>query len=484
MQNLGKIILILTISINIFASITTSVNTSNITQGDNVSFIIKVKSSHNVKMPNITRLCQTQVNSTSTQTIQNYINGKSWQTQSFIYTFAPNASCVIKPMRFKLDGKTITTKAIDIHVHPPQANSNSTFLISYTLKNKHIYLNEPFLLTLRTKLKNGSGVVDSNFTPPSLSANFKIIKQTQISPYRDGDYTDAGVIYLLAARHTGRIKIPQAEVSLGYQSGQNPMFSGFLQPQLRWKRYFSNTLHVNILPVPKKVPLVGSMAISLDINKTSVEANRAVNAVVSVSGYGNFSDIGSLKPKIQGVAIFANTPKVSYSLASHTYHCAFTQKMTFVADKDFTILPFKLTYFDPKLKKIITIKTKAVKIHVTGAVPGTFKHPLQIIAPAAKTIIKKQTVLSYRYIGTAAVAGFVIGVLVMLLAPWRLFRRTKKHSDISLKDTRKIITKLMQHKDDQEAKEMIDILETKMYVSKDINVDMKKLKELKKRYDF
>lgn len=484
MQNLGKIIFILMISINIFAGITTSVNTDNITQGDNISFIIKVKSSHSVKMPNIARLCQTPVNSTSTQTIQNYINGKSWQTQSFIYTFAPSTSCVIRPMKFKFNGKTITTKAIKIHVHPPQANSNSTFLISYTLKNKYIYRNEPFLLTLRTKLKNGSGVVDSNFTPPALSSNFKIIKQTQISPYRDGDYTDAGVIYLLAARHAGHINIPQAEVSLGYQSGQNPMFNGFLQPQLRWKRYFSNTLHVSILPVPKKIPLVGSMAISLDINKTSVEANRAVNAVVTVKGYGNFSDIGSLKPQIQGVAIFANSPKISYSLTNHTYHSLFTQKMTFVADKNFTIAPFKLTYFDPKLKKIITIKTKAVSIHVTGATPGTFQHKLRIIAPVAKTIVKKQIVFPYKWIGAAAVAGFVAGVLIMLLAPWRLFRRTNKRSDISLKDTGKIITTLMQHKDDQEVKEMIDILETKMYVSKDTKVDMKKLKELKKRYGF
>lgn len=479
MQNLGKIIIVLIISVKIFADITTSVNADNITKGDSVSFTIKVNSSNSAKMPNITNLCQTPVNSTSTQSVENYINGKSWRTQSFIYTFTPSKSCVIRPMKLKMNGKIVKTKAIKITVHPPKANSNSTFSLYYTLQKKHIYLNEPFLLTLHTKLRNDSGVADSNFTPPALMSNFKILKQKQIAPYHNGEYTNAGVIYLLKARHTGKIAIPQAEVSLGYQV-PNSIFNGFLQPQLRWKRYFSNTLHVDILPVSKNISLVGSMAISLDINKTTVEANRAVNATITIKGYGNFSDIGSLKPQISGVAIFANAPKVSYSLTNHSYHCLFKQKMTFVADKDFTIASIKLTYFDPKIKKIVTIKTKPVKIHVIST--GASAPKIKVIAP--KTIIKTKTVVSYQLVAIAAIMGFVMGIVLMLFAPWRFFKQTKKHTDISLKDTRKIITKLMQYKDDEDVKEMIDALETKMYISSDTKIDMKKLKELKKRYDF
>ena len=70
----------------------------------------------------------------------------------------------------------------------------------------------------------------------------------------------------------------------------------------------------------------------------------------------------------------------------------------------------------------------------------------------------------------------------MLIKP--LLGSKKNHTHISSKDTKAILSRLIEFKDDADVKEMIDLLEKKLYAGEDIVIDKTKLKELRKRYGF
>lgn len=481
-MSLGKKILILIIGLNLYANVTSGVDKDYVTQGNYVRFHITVDAVH-VKLPNISSLCGVAVSGTSTTTNINDINGHFKQTQTYVYSFSPQKTCIIKPISLKINGKVTVTQPIKITVHAPMANSDNVFSLNYAINNKTLYVGEPFVLTLKTKLHNGLGIVNSNFIPSPLNSNFWVLKQKHIASYLKEDYVNGGIIYLLSARKYGLTTIKPAKVSLAKQIARTNAFGSLFAPQLSWKQYVSNTLHVNIKPLPKGVDLVGNMKLSISVDRLKALANSPVNAVIKITGEGNFAQVPSLKPNISNIAIFANDAKIKYNLSTKGYHEIYTKKITFVADNNFTIPSITLKYFNVISKKIVILKTKPIKIIILGGSVITKK--LQVVtAPKMIKIVSQPLLLSTKYLVIAFVVGLMIGILIMLLSPWKYLKKRTVKKDISLKDTRAIIIKLMKYKDNEEVQEMIEELEKKLYTSQDIVINMKKLKILKKRYNF
>ncbi len=479
MINLGKKLLLLILGLNLYANMFSSgVNKDYVARGDSVAFHIRVSSS-NIKIPAITTLCGYLVNGTSMQTSISDINGNYQQSKTYIYSFNPQKSCIIKAIALSINGKILQTKPIKITVHKLVANSNNDFSVNYTISKKILYTAEPFILTLKTKLRRGLDVVNSNFIPSDLKNNFWILKKKQIKTYINGDYIDGGVIYLLSARKSGLVTIAPAKISL---ATQNNNFNSFFPTQLNWKQYISNALHVNINPLPQGVNLAGDMKLSISVNKLKVLANTPVNATIKISGKGDLTQVPSFKLNIPKIAIFSKNAKVTYNLTPSGYQEVYTKKITFVADNNFTIPSLKLKYFNTNSKNVVTLKTKPIKITVVGGFVAIHKKLQVISAPKTTKMVKQTSQTSYFYLIVAFIVGLIVGSLSIFLLSLR--GKKTKEKNVSLNDTRAIITKLIKYKDDKEVSQMIDELEKKLYTSQDIIIDMKKLKALKKRYKF
>lgn len=484
MTNLGKTVFALLISVNLFADVTAEVDKSVVTPGDIVNFSLHV-SDRGFEKPDISSLCGTNVLGRSSQTSINGINGTFTKMQTLIYSFAPEKSCVIEPMEVKTDSGVVKTKPIKIEVRPLSAEAKAKFSLSFISDKKEVYTGEPFKVTLISKVRRDMQIVDSKFEPSDMNG-FWIKKQQQDDGSYEGDYVQTKVTYIVAAQRDGNLTINPAKMSLAQRAaGGNEMW-GPIMPNIKWSRYLSNALHVKVKPLPNGVDLVGDMNISMDVEKTKVSSNEPVNATITLRGVGNFEDVGSIKPFIPNVSVFEDDAKIENLIKNGSYGSVYTKKIAFISDGNFTIPAVAIKYFDTKTDRIKVIKTEPVPIEVTGAAAAKkADEPLTMQKPSAEPkneTAKSDGNVSYLYLIISLFAGFVLGIVVMLLKP--ILKKRKTTLQISSNDTKAILLRLMEFKEDAEVKEMIEILEKKLYTGEEVKVDKSKLKELRKRYKF
>ena len=484
MKNLGKFLLFIIFSIDLFAKVTVAVDQNVITPGNVVNFNL---SGEGFDAPDIKTLCGVNVLGRSSQTSINGMNGKFTKTKTITYSFAPEQSCTIEPIKITTDNGEITTKALRIIVKPLSAEARAKFSIQMYSDKKEVYVGEPFKITLNVKQRRDMKVVDSKFAPPDLSG-FWVKKQQQEQPVVEGDYVVTKVIYIVAAQRDGNLSIANAKMSLAQREmNQDPFFANFM-PALKWSRYISNSLHVKVKALPKGVDIAGSgLTLDMQLDKTKANANEPVNATIKLSGAVNFEDIGSLKPFIPNVSVFEDDAQIKHDIKNGEYVGEYTKKLAFVADNNFTIPAITVTYLNTKTHEIKVLQTKPVKVEIIGGGPQKNEAPLVVEkAPkeAVENVVSKQDKgVSDLYLLLAAVGGFVFGMAFMLLIP--LVKGSKEKSiTIASSDIKGILVALIEYKEDSDVKEMIELLEKKLYLDEDVKVDKNKLKALRKKYGF
>lgn len=469
LKTITKIALLFFITVyQLFASLTARVDTKSVELGDIVTYSLDI-SGQKIKKPDITRLCNSDVISTSSQTNMQIINGAMSKSYTLSYKFSPEMSCKIEPIELEIDGKVEHSQAIDIEVKAPSQTKDANFMLTLSSNKEELYVGETLELTLAFKQRNGAPALDSKFTPPELKG-FWIRGESTPQKTQDDNYTTTTIVYTLLPQRVGELKISRAQMQIASRDNKLDSWGGFM-PTIKWKNYFSNELSFNVKPLPEGVTLVGDFKINLLLEKDEVNANEALNAVVEVSGDGNLEDIKSFKPYIDAVGVFEEKAVIEGSKLS--------QKIAFVAQNDFVIPPFEIKYFDIKTKEIKSISTKEVHIKIINAKP---KEEL-IIKTDEKQIAKSAEVVysdgyGKTYLLMALFAGVFLGVILMLLKPFLKFKRVKKSS---IKEPRTLLAKLLPYKEDEEVKEMIEALEQNIYTDKSVEIDKKALRELLKR---
>jgi hypothetical protein len=478
MKNLGRILFFITIFLGISlygAGVVATVDNPVIQEGDSVTLHLKI-SGKDISRPSISTLCGADIESSSSQTSIEMINMEYKKSYILSYKFSPKADCTIAPIEFKVGSKLLKTKPIKIKVNPYTRSANDDFLLSLALNKKNLYVGEPFELTLTLKQKKGAMAVDSKFDAPDFEG-FWLKHESKPKRSDVGDSIVTKVIYTLAPQRSGTLKIKPAVMSIASRVASQDAWGSFMQ-DLKWRKYLSNSLDVDVKELPKGIKLVGDFTLNVRVDKKTVDANQPLNLVVEVSGYGNLEDIESFKPTIDGVSVFAEKVKIDGLLL--------TQKIALVADSNYTIPSFKLLYFDPQTKTRKLLRTKPIQIKVKNAPKQ--KEALvvkkeKVQQPIVVKEVKKQDGLSLQLSLIFGVIIFVIGIFVgVVLMKVKPFQRSKKSDKISLKDDKTILIKLMPFKDDKEVAKMIEMLEKSLYSTSSEEVDRKKLKELVKRY--
>jgi len=155
-----------------------------------------------------------------------------------------------------------------------------------------------------------------------------------------------------------------------------------------------------------------------------------------------------------------------------------------VADKDFTIPPFSLKYFDTTTKQIKTIQTKSIDVKVKGAKvktsPLTIKRAQEIQTQEPSEVVKIKYENSKLLLFISFAIGMACGVVLMLLKSWKF--KTKEKS-INIKDEKVLLIKLLPYKDDKQVQQIVDILEHNIYSKDKQKIDKKVLKEVIKKYN-
>jgi hypothetical protein len=469
MNKYFKLLFLLIIPHVIYASVTAKVDYKSVELGEMVTYSLDI-SGKDITRPNVQRLCDTDVISTSSQTSVQIINGNITKSYTLSYRFVPQKSCKIEQIAVKIGGKTELSNPVDITVKPVSAAKDKNFILALSTNKKELSIGETFELTLIFKQKTDSGAVDSEFTPPELKG-FWVKNEAKPQSYKEGKYNITKVVYTMAAQRAGKLKIKKAQMRIASRANRANSWGDWI-PTIKWKTYFSNELNLDVKPLPSGVDLVGDFSIEAKVDKKEVNANEAVNLTIEVLGIGNLEDIKNFKPNIDEVTVFDEKLVIKGT--------KLTQKIAFIAERGFTIPAFSLKYFDPKTKEIKTISSKVIEIKVKNAkvkeeltIKREDKKSVEVDTGSNAEVDKTVLIITF-------VFGLIFGILLMLLKP---LKRFKKEKSSSLKEPKVLLMKLLPFKDDKEVGKIVDILEKNIYSNERLEYDKKVLKEILKKYE-
>lgn len=477
MKNLGKIIIIFSLfATAIYANVVAKVYPKNVVSGEVATYTLTITGGE-INKPVISTICGSNVLGTSSQTSIQMINSDYKKSYVLSYQFMPKKSCVIAPVSVEVDGKTEKSNSVKVTVKPATQDKNADFVVDLIPSKKELFVGEPFDLQLVLKQKKDAQVVDSKFIAPDFKG-FWIKGESQATRTQKGDFIITKAMYRLAPQREGNLTITPAQLKIATRISSNDVWGNFM-PQVKWKSYFSNEVHVKVKPLPNNVKIVGNgFSISATADKLEINPNEAVNVTVKVVGDGNLEDIKSFKPYIPGVNIFDEKINIKGN--------TLTQKLAFVADKNFTIPSFSLTFYNLKTKKVEKISTQPIHIKVNGAVRTTklkIESANSVKTPSAPLhVTQAQETVNKIWIVAAFIAGLLLGILIMVfMKPVKFFQKEKT---VNLNDEKLLLIKLLPYRDKDEAvKKIVDILESNLYSSKKEKIDKKLVKELLKKYN-
>jgi hypothetical protein len=486
MKNLGSIIILL---LGLFtwlnAGVRAELNRENVTLGETVILRLHVDGS-SVQEPALSKICGVNVISSSHSTNMQIINGNYKKNQVFSYSFMPTSTCTIEPISVKIDGEEVKTKPLEVKVSQMSITKNSPFILTMQSEKPSVYVGEPFKVTIKLKQRRDAEAVDSKFAPPELK-NFWIKEQYQRERYQEGDYAVTEIVYIMAAQKAGAQHIGRAQLQIAQRTHSRDAWGQWF-PQLQWRSFFTNELEVDVKALPEGVNLVGHFKISAMLDKTQAAPNDAVNLTLKISGSGNFEDIDSLKPFIDGVNIFEEDPTTEAKIVNGEYQAIWQQKMAFVSEHDYTIPPIQLKYFDPRSKTVVSIGTKALHVKIKGRAKQHEKpvniqrsdEQNQVVKMQKAAELQPSSQPSYLWV-IALIAGIVIGVSSTLI-PWKNFKKDEDNiQSVNIRSDKSVLNFLLNHIEDEEASKMLKLLEAKLYEGKNVHIDKKELKQLIKR---
>ncbi|MEO9532748.1 MAG: BatD family protein [Crocinitomicaceae bacterium] len=145
---------------------------------------------------------------------------------------------------------------------------------------------------------------------------------------------------------------------------------------------YSNSLEIDVINVPSNAPpnyygMSGEFNLVHEISATSIQANRAIEMTVEISGIGNFNSFRTpdflfpesflvAEPEIE--ENFDLTEEGIEGKATYTY------VITPTKEGQFNILPYSFAYFDRKANNFKSVATESFTINVSEGTGGDIKN--------------------------------------------------------------------------------------------------------------
>ena len=121
---------------------------------------------------------------------------------------------------------------------------------------------------------------------------------------------------------------------------------------------------VNLEVLDHRERMTGRFALDVTLDKSEVKAYEPVHLDVQVSGEGDFDQMKDINLSIDGVKIFSETGEKHYSLTETGFKGEWEQKFSLVGEKNFTIRPIELAYFDIGRKERVVLRSEAFEVKV------------------------------------------------------------------------------------------------------------------------
>jgi len=330
--------------------------------GEPVRFSIEASGS-NVNFPDIKEIDGFIVQKVGTSQNTTIINGKRDQKIIRTYQFFPSSTIIIPSFTLKIDDKIEKTKERKVNRNQIRKTKSKDFDLEISVNKNSAYVGEDIELTLIFKYKKNIQLYDLRFTTPTFD-NFWSKQLSVNSQPKDNLYVVQKLKFLLFPQKDGVLKIPSFKIDVVLPDYSKP--NNFFGPAKKIKKIYSNSLDINVNPLPNNIHLIGNFKIKTTIDKSTIKVGESVSFQLEIQGRGNIDDLEEYKIDIPNVTIYDNKSKKDFNIKGGKYGGVYKKSYSIVADQDFTIPPLVLKYFDKNTKQIKIIKSKEYQIKVKG----------------------------------------------------------------------------------------------------------------------
>jgi hypothetical protein len=482
MKNLGRIILFFALALPLCAQVKVSVDKDQLVRGERATFTLSIAGEGKVQVPPFDELCGYSIENRIQSRKDVFSNGKRLQEISLSYTFMPLKSCVIEPFAVTVNDKEQMTQAVAVTVSNISISKNEPFVVELETDKTSLYVGEPFEMRLLFKERQNTDKIAESISL-SDSKNIWIKSEQKGRAASQDGYLTRGNTYAVAAQQSGKLSLGPVRWDVQVRS-QAKDYWGTWMATAKTRSLFSNEREIEVKPLPEGISLVGGVEIEVDVDKTQISANEAVNVTIRIKGRANVEDIQPFELQVEDAQVFKEEPKIAHDFQEGKYAGIFEQKLAIVAQRDFTVPAFELRYMDTETDTLKTIRSEPIEISVHNAAPAV-KEELKITraeettAPETEVQSGALTVLEGMFL---LLGGFIAGLLAWMI-PWkRLLNKKKKKQTVSAEESKAVLQLLMGHlHHSSEIEELVKKLGENLYEGKRHAIDKKRLKVIVKQ---
>ncbi|BBG66462.1 BatD [Hydrogenimonas sp.] len=472
----GRVICsILLLVSTLFADVAARVDENPVIASEEVDYVIEATGDR-VEFPKIGSIDGVKVTTEGSRRLEWFDGNRSVVKWVQVYSFTPKRSLTIPSFRVYVDGKSEWTKPIFLQVKPDHKAGNDDFLIELDVDRKEAYVGEAVNVVIRFKEKRNVPVMSVDFVPIKYD-NFWVKRVAKRRRYSSGEYLVHEQRYIFFPQKAGELTIGPAEVKVAMAKKIRDAF-GFIVRQPQWRSVVSESHKLRVKPLPDDLKLVGSFSIDVDVSPKKVEAGSPVTLVVHVEGTGNIDDFEPPPLHIRGVTVYPGEPILKSSYRGGVYGGSWERKYVLIADRSFTIPPFRVRFFDPVKLKEVTLSSDPVRIEVEGATAG----PEEEVPPSEKGSRAGGGYGSTELYLSAA-ASFAAGMIFMYLL-FRLEKRLSKKRPAALKpgSEEEMLQKLLPYiSESKEAAQMAENIYANLFEGRAVRIDKKAFQSLMER---
>lgn len=315
------------------------------------------------------------------------INGKVSMEVSYTYYLRADkeGTYAIGPAKLSTNGQDYTSNSVTIKVVKGQIKSDDEdiFIKTYVSKSK-VYDGEQLVVTHKLYSKHSLAAFESVELPSY--TGFWAEELDKNVQYQISNEVHNGTRYqvatlgrsLLYPQKSGRITlepaIVEAVIRKKTQSHSHSIFDQLMgsYEELR-KKVQSEKVTIEVMPLPATnkpddfTGLTGSFNFSVDLTKTEVEANEAVNLKITVSGSGNLKLVNALNLEFPP-DIEVYDPKVSDNIKVTDNGMSGSRTFDYVLIPrhagDFELGPFPFNYFDSGKGRYVVLTKPSIQLKV------------------------------------------------------------------------------------------------------------------------
>lgn len=494
-----KLFILFTIHYSLFsfinaASVEAQLANNEVVQG-NMAQLRIVAHGNRAAFPNITEIGGAKVlgrHQSSNNSIS-YINGKMTtdRSTSLVLTFAPQHDMTIPSYSINIDGTVYKTDPIALKVvksNAPGVTNNNKFSLQLRADKKSVLVGEPLVVTVFFSIsKNVRLSQNPDYKKPDFDGFF-VKELGNEKTYMQGDYQVTELGYLLTPEKEGNFTVGPATAKVGLtDTSRRDMFGRFFGTV--WTPIASNTIEIEVKPVPKDTDLVGNFTIFSSIDKEKVKVNKPVNLTVKIEGEGNLEDFEFPAYEIDGVTIYSDDAKVETQIINKQLKSTYVKTFVFISDHDFKIPSKSISVYDIKTKEVKHLEIPSYDVKVEGSkaatmpqspsAAGVVQTDIKPVAPKDQDNAGPKAKSVQKMAWWMLAVAFVLGMLVMYLAKY-LPAWKRKPSPFKEEEALKILYGHMSK--DKAVEEMVRKLYAKKSGDRSVEIDKKALKEMVERF--